>query len=669
MRLRHLGLGLCLAVGGVGLALGSGINVTPPPPSASNVSGLGTAATVNTGTSAGNVPVLDGSGKLSAAVVPAGGVAATADALTSNPADCGASQFAYAIAATGDLTCSSIGFASLQGSAIDSQIPDSITVNLAATATALAANPTACSAGQYVTDADANGGLTCAAVAIADVTNAGDLASGDDATDVPYTPADGSDWVNPDPADAAEGLDDIAARVTDVETAASGYQPIDATLTALGGASCVADRVLYCSGNDTVTSGTLTAAGRALIDDADASAQRTTLELGSIATAATSAYAATANNLSDLANASTARTNLGLGTAATLSVGTGASQIVQRDGSGNYPSGNGSALTSVAAATSTALAANGANCSAGSAPLGVDASGAAESCFAVQASDSELSALAGLASAANTVPSFTGIGTAALLTVGTAASNLVQLDGSAHLPAVDGSALTGIAQSQVGTADAWNVSWTSASGNPGTSGNYTGSPTASIIGAGAFDGSAASFGGVSAWKFTPTGASARQGLQLVLSQTMNTSMEFRVRVYGPASPFCVGLSTADATDAQFLVSPATTALTYIPGTNTAIGSTGDVTNRWVTITIRLISSDATAASEAPYLLQVWAGEVMVGVVQGVQMTNGVSVDNAIRIERNSGTSTTPFYIASIQWRSGLNARLPSQTFAGNGFDQ
>ena len=38
-----------------------------------------------------------------------------------------------------------------------------------------------------------------------------------------------------------------------------------------------------------------------------------------------------------------------------------------------------------------------------------------------------------------------GLGTAATLNTGTSANNLVQLDGSSKLPAVDGSALTGIA--------------------------------------------------------------------------------------------------------------------------------------------------------------------------------------------------------------------------------
>lgn len=47
------------------------------------------------------------------------------------------------------------------------------------------------------------------------------------------------------------------------------------------------------------------------------------------------------------------------------------------------------------------------------------------------------------------VPKSTGSAWDTSYTVGTAASNLVQLDGSAHLPAVDASALTGITPKQV----------------------------------------------------------------------------------------------------------------------------------------------------------------------------------------------------------------------------
>ena len=48
------------------------------------------------------------------------------------------------------------------------------------------------------------------------------------------------------------------------------------------------------------------------------------------------------------------------------------------------------------ASTATALAANGADCSAGSAPEGVDASGAVVGCTAYQASDADLTTIAGL---------------------------------------------------------------------------------------------------------------------------------------------------------------------------------------------------------------------------------------------------------------------------------
>lgn len=49
----------------------------------------------------------------------------------------------------------------LQGAVADSQVPNTITVDLAATSTALAANPSPCTSGDFVTDIAADGTLTC----------------------------------------------------------------------------------------------------------------------------------------------------------------------------------------------------------------------------------------------------------------------------------------------------------------------------------------------------------------------------------------------------------------------------------------------------------------------------------------------------------------------------
>jgi len=72
----------------------------------------------------------------------------------------------------------------------------------------------------------------------------------------------------------------VAADIPDLS---SLYQPLDATLTALAGATTGADVLTYFSGADTVSTTTLTSFGRSLVDDADAAAGRTTLGLGTLA--------------------------------------------------------------------------------------------------------------------------------------------------------------------------------------------------------------------------------------------------------------------------------------------------------------------------------------------------------------------------------------------------
>jgi hypothetical protein len=160
----------------------------------------------------------------------------------------------------------------------------------------------------------------------------------------------------------------------------TNVQAYDAELAALAGLTSAANALPYFTGSGTADVTTLSSFGRTLIDDADAAAARTTL--GLVIGTNVQAYDAELNALAGLTSAADALPYFtGSGTASTTTLSSfGRTLIDDAD---------------AATARTTLGLVIGTN---------------------VQAQDAELAAIAGLTSAADRLPYFTGSGTAALAT-------------------------------------------------------------------------------------------------------------------------------------------------------------------------------------------------------------------------------------------------------------
>lgn len=135
----------------------------------------------------------------------------------------------------------------------------------------------------------------------------------------------------------------------------SNVQAYDAGLQSISGLTTSANQMIYTTASDTYATTSLTAAGRAILDDADAAAQRTTLGLGTIATQAANSVSITGGSISGITDLAIADGGTGASDAGTARTNLNVPTRTGGDASGTWAiaiSGNAATATSATSASS-----------------------------------------------------------------------------------------------------------------------------------------------------------------------------------------------------------------------------------------------------------------------------------------------------------------------------